>query len=251
MRNHRMLAVITVAAIALIPGLISPAASHASPTATPLSSSSGRPGYVHHQVSNWTLRIIRAGAKSRVSTNSRWINHRKVRKYFGSMITNRRRFEAGWRKGGGHITNISAAESRAVNRVKNSLTARTMRSQAAQPMLSPNCRGTTKTVDGQIAGNPVFFKSITHQWFNSCDTTKIKYGYESCAAGYGLGMVLVGGNKWMMVLMAIGVFICTVGTAEVSAAQDNSNLNAVIIDTTFKNQAPDIAPEVWSRVRPQ
>lgn len=249
MRNHRMLAVITVAALALLAGLISPAASHANPvTPTPLSSSSGHTGYVHHQVSQWNLRIIRAGAKSRTSTKSRWIDHRKVRKYFGSMVTNRRRFEAGWRKGGGHITNISTAESKAVNRIK--LVARTMRSQVAHPM-SPNCRGTTKTINGQIRGNPVFFKSITHQWFNSCDTNRIKYGYEGCAAGYGLGMVLVGGNKWMQVLMAIGVFICSVDTAEVSTAQDNSNLNAVIIDTTFKNQSPDVAPEVWSRVRPQ
>lgn len=251
MKVRMAVTMIVVVALTMIGALAAPKAA-SQPTPTPAAAGSGG-GWIHHRVSSATMKIIKAGAHARNSTNSKYLDHRQAKKAFGGMeIIYRRRFEAGWRKGGGHLTHISARESRAMSKIVRSLRPRSVRNgQAIAVPMSPNCRGTTKTVNGHAQGNAVFFKSIMHQWFNSCDTNKIRYGYETCAAGYGLGMVLVGGTPWMKVLMAIGVFICTVNTGEVIAAQNNSSLNAVIIDTTFKNNPAPVAPEVWAEVRPQ
>ncbi len=150
------------------------------------------------------------GAGQEEGRSGRTLDYRDAKKEFGKKVSWRRQFAAGWKLGGGKLTHVSKAETKAISKTRK-------RYQPPAPVLdarllqaAPNCRGRT--------GHELHPGTDYYHWdyFNSCQTNKIIRNLTWCLGGAGF-IGTVAGNPGVAAIMALFMAMCGGAVAWIAA----------------------------------
>lgn len=168
----------------------------------------------HASATEW--KYIKLARATHDANDSGTLNYRIAKRKFGSHVSWRRQYAAGWKIAGGRISHISSAELSKVKAVMNKYR-RTAASFSVQPMAT-NCHGVTK-------------KTGTSPWkyyLNSCDTNKLYEYLGLCGIAGGLVARFV--PRVGTVIGPLMIAACGAIGLQIVTAQNNSTLHAIIIE---------------------
>jgi len=163
-------------------------------------------------------KVVRVKRKA----DGRTLDYREAKKEFGKKVSWRRQFAAGWKLGGGELTHVSKAETKAISKTRKRYQPPAPPLDARLLQAAPNCRGRT--------GHELHPGTDYYHWdyFNSCQTNKIIRNLTWCLGGAGF-VGTVAGNPGVGAIMALFMFMCGGAVAWIAAPQADSDLNAIIV----------------------
>jgi hypothetical protein len=217
-RIARLTAAAAILAVMASATFIQPS-THAYPTA---SSQGPRYTYTVHFGSS-TYKLAQLVAKMKKQTKGRTLDYRVAKKVFGKGDTRvkwRRQVAAGWWDAGGKLSHISKAERRKVDAFRDRV------GQSQLYALQAACTGRS----GHERLDPTKEDYFNRNYYNSCQVNIIKRNFSICGLAAGAVGVIFR-NPGVTAMMALVGFVCGGTSAWLAAAQENSDVLAVIVMT--------------------
>jgi hypothetical protein len=187
------------------------------------------------------VKAVKLMAKARINAMNQSgsvMNYAKMRKVFEKSkhgVSWRRQMAAGARQAGTHITHLSAAENRRVEKIRQEawpcqacLVAQSADGSMLDPPSDTCGEGESKFVKHTPLLNGKWQYS---HYFNSCETNDLIAGASTCVlwAGLASGLAFIPGSQQVGAALALVSVICGTDAIWLSAARDNSAKHAVII----------------------